>query len=81
MAAAGFVLFTWPQWPKLDFDQGRFIMIVCLAFVALFVVQGILALPSRLFSFPAGRLLLVLLACAVEFVARTLWRRFTTASS
>jgi hypothetical protein len=81
VAAAGFVLFTWPQWPKLDFDQGRFIMIVCLAFVALFVVQGILALPSRLFSFPAGRLLLVLLACAVEFVARTLWRRFTTASS
>ena len=81
VAAAGFVFFTWPQWPKLDFDQGRFIMIVCLAFVALFVVQGILALPSRLFSFPAGRLLLALLACAVEFVARMLWRRFTTASS
>jgi hypothetical protein len=81
MAAAGFVLLTWPQWPKLDFDQGRFIMIVCLAFVALFVAQGILSFPSRLFAFPAGRLLLVLLACVVEFVARTLWRRFTRASS
>jgi hypothetical protein len=81
LAAAGFVLFTWPQWPKLDFDQGRFIMIVCLAFVALFVAQGILTFPSRLYAFPAGRLLLVLLACAVEFVARTLWRRFTTVSS
>lgn len=79
--AAGFVLFTWPQWPKLDFDQGRFIMVVCLAFVAFFVAQGILAQPTRLFSFPAGRLLLVLLGCAVEFVARALWRRFATASS
>jgi hypothetical protein len=79
--ASGFVLFTWPQWPKLDFDQGRFIMIVCLAFVALFVAQGVLALPTRLFSQPAGRLLLVVLGCAVEFVARALGRRFTTASS
>ena len=81
MAVAGFVLLTWPQWPKLDFDPGRFIMIVCLAFVALFVAQAILTFPSRLYAFPAARLLLVLLACAVEFVARTLWRRFTTASS
>ncbi len=81
LAAAGFVLLTWPQWPKLNFDQGRFIMIVCLAFVALFVAQGILALPYRLFSFPAGRLLLVLLACTVELVARALWWRFTTVSS
>jgi len=79
--AAGFVLFTWRQWPRLDFDQGRFIMVVCLAFVAFFVAQGILAQPTRLFSFPAGRLLLVLLGCAVELVARALWRRFATASS
>ena len=77
--AAGFVLLTWPQWPKLGFDQGRFIMVVCLAFVAFFVAQGVLALPTRLFSQPAGRLLLVLLGCAVEFVARTLWRRFARA--
>src|SRR5262249_10543698 len=79
--AAGLVFFTWPQWPKLDFDHGRFIMVVCLAFMLLFVAQGILAMPTRLFSFPAGRLLLILLGCAVEFAARALWRRLPNASS
>lgn len=57
-------------WRRLGFEQGRAIAIVCLLFVGFFVVQGILALPNRLFSFPAGRLLIVVLGCGTEFAVR-----------
>ncbi len=79
--ALGFLGITWRRWPALGFDAGRFIMLVCLAFVAFFVAQGILALPTRLFSFPAGRLLLVVLGCAAEFLVRLSWRRLTARAS
>jgi type IV secretory pathway VirB2 component (pilin) len=55
-------------------DTRLAINLVVLAFTALFIVQGTLATPTRLYSMPLGPLILVLMGLAIENLAAWLWR-------
>ena len=50
------------------------INLVTLAFVGLFLVQGMLATPTWLYALPLGPLILVLMGVAIENLAAWLWR-------
>ncbi len=56
------------QWTAGDraSDMRLAINVIALGFVGLFVVQGVLATPTRLYSLPLGPFVLVLLGVAIE---------------
>lgn len=55
-------------------DTRLAINLVTLGFVGLFVVQGVLATPTRLYSLPLGSFFLVLLGIAIENLGTWVWR-------
>ena len=55
-------------------DTRLAINLVILAFIGLFIVQGTLATPTRLYAMPIGPFILVLIGVAIENLAAWLWR-------
>jgi hypothetical protein len=76
LALAHVVLATiYDIWRRIGFGQGLIVEGLSLAFVGLFVLQGIVAHPNRMFAVPAGAFLLVLLGVMLEFFCRAAWVR------
>src|SRR6266404_1617243 len=73
IAIAALTMTRRDAWQRVGFAQGRLIVVVALVFIGLFIVQAVLAQPSRLFAAPAGAFVLVLLASLLEFLCRSLW--------
>jgi hypothetical protein len=73
IAIAALTMTRRDAWQRVGFAQGRLIVVVALIFIGLFIVQAVLAQPSRLFAAPAGAFVLVLLASLLEFLCRSLW--------
>jgi hypothetical protein len=73
IAIAALTITRRDAWRRVGFAQGRLIVVVALVFIGLFIVQAVLAQPSRLFAAPAGAFVLVLLAGLLEFFCRSLW--------
>lgn len=66
-------------WRRIGFTQGMIVEGLSLAFIGLFIVQGILAHPARMFALPVGAFLLVLCGVLLEFLCRFVWRSPLTA--
>lgn len=62
-------------WRRIDFGQGLIVEGLSLAFIGLFVLQGIVAHPTRMYAVPAGAFLLVLFGVMLEFFCRAAWVR------
>lgn len=57
-------------------DRRLAINLVCLAFAALFMVQAVLAHPTRFYSSPIGVFMLVTLGITIENIGASSWRTF-----
>ena len=74
VVAAHFLLATYfGAWRRIGFPQGFTVEFIVLIFIGFFVAQAILGHPSRLYAFPVGPFLMVLLGTLVEFGSRWLW--------
>ncbi len=62
--------FGW--WRRLGFSQGLVVEAVALAFLGLFIAQGMVALPSHMYIVPANALVLVLAGVIAESALRAL---------
>ena len=74
------VVTAFGAWRKIGFPQGPIIEAIALAFTGLFVAQGILALPDRMYSIPADAFLVVLLGVILESIGRWVLVRRTVRS-
>jgi hypothetical protein len=61
-------------WRRIGFVQGQVVETVAMAFIALFLAQAMLALPSHTYAMPVNAFILVLLGVIVEFFARAALR-------
>jgi hypothetical protein len=68
LAATGFGL-----WRRVGFPRGLLVEGAALAFIGLFVVQGILASPARGYAMPAGAAILILVGILAGFCLRAAW--------
>lgn len=62
--------FGW--WRRIGFGQGLVVEAVALAFLGLFIAQGMVALPSHMYIVPANALVLVLAGVIAESALRAL---------
>ena len=60
-------------WRAIAFPQGFTVEFIVLVFIGFFVAQAILGHPSRLYAFPVGPLIVVLLGSLADFGCRWLW--------
>jgi len=60
-------------WRRIGFPQGFVVEAVSLCFIGLFVVQGMVALPSHMYIVPVNAFVPVLLGVVAESVTRALW--------
>lgn len=60
-------------WRAIAFPQGFTVEFIVLVFIGFFVAQAILGHPSRLYAFPVGPLIVVLLGSLANFGCRWLW--------
>jgi hypothetical protein len=61
----------------LQFERGLFIGIIAVSFVALFVVQGVLAHPRQEYPPPIGLFVLLLAGVELELLCRAVWSLLT----
>ncbi len=66
------VLTAFGWWRRIDFRQGLVVEAVALAFLGLFVAQGMVALPSHMYIVPANAFVLVLAGVIAESALRAL---------
>lgn len=66
------VLTAFGWWRRIGFGQGLVVEAVSLAFLGLFIAQGMVALPSHMYVVPANAFVLVLAGVIVESVLRAL---------
>lgn len=59
-------------WRRIDFGQGLVASAVSLAFLGLFIAQGMVALPSHMYVVPANAFVLVLAGVIAESIVRAL---------
>ena len=57
-------------WKRIGFLQGLVVEAVAMAFIALFLAQAMMALPSHTYAMPVNSFVLVLLGVIVEFFVR-----------
>ncbi|MDP1907414.1 MAG: hypothetical protein Q8K85_03870, partial [Hyphomicrobium sp.] len=62
--------FGW--WRRIGFSQGLVVEAVSLAFLGLFIAQGMVALPSHMYIVPANAFVLVLAGVIAESILRAL---------
>lgn len=73
VALAHFLVLTvFGWWRRIGFSQGLIVSAVSLAFLGLFIAQGIVALPSHMYVVPANAFVLVLAGVIVESILRAL---------
>lgn len=59
-------------WRRIGFSQGLVVEAVALAFLGLFIAQGMVALPSHMYVVPANAFVLVLAGVIAESILRAL---------
>ncbi|MDI1287021.1 MAG: hypothetical protein PSV46_21735 [Reyranella sp.] len=67
-----FALTAFGWWRRIDFRQGLVVEAVALAFLGLFVAQGMVAMPSHMYILPVNAFVLVLAGVMVESILRAL---------
>jgi len=72
------VLTAFGWWRRIGFSQGLIVEAVALAFLGLFVAQGMVALPSHMYIVPINAFVLVLLGVIAESILRALWTLWWT---
>ena len=72
------VLTAFGWWRRIGFSQGLIVEAVALAFLGLFVAQGMVALPSHMYIVPINAFVLVLLGVIAETFLRALWTLWWT---
>lgn len=73
VALAHFLVLTaFGWWRRIDFRQGLVVEVVALAFLGLFVAQGMVAMPSHMYILPVNAFVLVLAGVMVESILRAL---------
>ncbi|MSP76261.1 MAG: hypothetical protein EXR12_09010 [Rhodospirillaceae bacterium] len=66
------VLTAFGWWRRIGFSQGLVVEAVSLAFLGLFIAQGMVALPSHMYVVPANAFVLVLAGVIAESILRAL---------
>ena len=66
------VLTAFGWWRRIGFSQGLIVEAVALAFLGLFIAQGMVALPSHMYVVPANAFVLVLAGVIAESIVRAL---------
>ncbi len=62
-------------WRRYQFEQGLYVGTIALVFVALFVIQGVLAQPSLNYAAAIGLFVILLAGIALELFCRSQWIR------